>query len=197
MITASSGKSRHVDAGAPVLQSSRTKSRRKSRVDHHQELFKSQSLLAPIPRTTIANKKIQRGPSVPEGRNPWTRMVALPESESGDLLLRKTSVSFPQSKVCRHCHQICREVDLSFGTAAKAKLDMQIEAILKPKKGNRTKRKKKDADEELDRYADEEVSRLREAMLAAAADDDQSNKQKLPATAKLKLLPQVLEILRK
>jgi transcription factor SPN1 len=59
------------------------------------------------------------------------------------------------------------------------------------------KRKKKDADEELDRYADEEVSRLREAMLAAAADDDQSNKQKLPATAKLKLLPQVLEILRK
>jgi len=74
---------------------------------------------------------------------------------------------------------------------------MQIEAILKPKKGNRIKRKKKDADEELDRYADEEVSRLREAMLAAAADDDHSNKQKLPATAKLKLLPQVLEILRK
>ncbi|KAF9649269.1 hypothetical protein BDM02DRAFT_3114035 [Thelephora ganbajun] len=62
------------------------------------------------------------------------------------------------------------------------KLDMQIEAILKPKKGNRMKRKKKDADEELDRYADEEVSRLREAMLAAAADDDQSNKQKLPAS---------------
>lgn len=76
------------------------------------------------------------------------------------------------------------------------KLDMQIEAILKPKKGNRTKRKK-NADEELDRYADEEVSRLREAMLAAAADDEQSNKQKLPATSKLKLLPQVLEILRK
>jgi transcription factor SPN1 len=88
-------------------------------------------------------------------------------------------------------------VDLTFGIAAKMKLDMQIEAILKPKKGNRTKRKKKDADEELDRYADEEVSRLREAMLAAAADDDQSNKQKLPATSKLKLLPQVLEILRK
>lgn len=76
------------------------------------------------------------------------------------------------------------------------KLDMQIEAILKPKKANRMKRKK-NADEELDRYADEEVSRLRETMLAAAADDVQSNKHKLPATAKLKLLPQVLEILRK
>lgn len=117
-------------------------------------------------------------------------------SESGDPSSRKTSVSFLRNKVRR---RICiySEIGLTAGTAAKMKLDMQIEAILKPKKGNRMKRKKKDADEELDRYADEEVSRLREAMLAAAADDDQSNKQKLPATAKLKLLPQVLEILRK
>ena len=125
------------------------------------------------------------------------RMDVPPGSESGDLLLRRTSASFHQSKVRRHEHPICHEIYFTSGTAAKMKLDMQIEAILKPKKGNRMKRKKKDADEELDRYADEEVSRLREAMLAAAADDDQSNKQKLPATAKLKLLPQVLEILRK
>lgn len=125
-------------------------------------------------------------------------MDALPGSESDDLLLRRTSASFLQNKASRHscrCHH--EIIDLACGAAAKMKLDMQIEAILKPKKGNRMKRKKKDADEELDRYADEEVSRLREAMLAAAADDDQSNKQKLPATAKLKLLPQVLEILRK
>jgi transcription factor SPN1 len=74
---------------------------------------------------------------------------------------------------------------------------MQIDAILKPKKSSRPKRKKKDADEELDRYADEEVSRLREAMLSAAIDDDQANKEKHPATAKLKLLPQVLDVLRK
>ena len=75
---------------------------------------------------------------------------------------------------------------------------MQIEAILKPKKGSRPKRKKKDADaDELDRAADEEVSRLREAMLAAAADDEQANKEKLPAIAKLRLLPQVMEVLRK
>lgn len=75
---------------------------------------------------------------------------------------------------------------------------MQIEAILKPKKASRPKRKKKDADEDvLDRVADEEVSRLREAMLAAAADDEQANKEKLPAIAKLRLLPQVLEVLRK
>jgi len=48
-----------------------------------------------------------------------------------------------------------------------------------------------------DRFADEEVSRLREAMLGAAADDEQANREKLPATNKLKLLPQVLEVLRK
>jgi len=49
----------------------------------------------------------------------------------------------------------------------------------------------------LDRFADEEVARLREAMLSAAAEDDHANKDKLPATAKLRLLPQVMEVLRK
>ena len=77
------------------------------------------------------------------------------------------------------------------------RLDMQIEAILKPSRGSRTKRKRKGDEDVLDRYADEEVSRLRETMLAAAADDDQANKEKLPATAKLRLLPQVMEVLRK
>lgn len=74
---------------------------------------------------------------------------------------------------------------------------MQIEAILKPKKASRQKRKRKDDEDVLDRYADEEVSRLRETMLAAAADDEQANKEKLPAVAKLRLLPSVMEVLRK
>ncbi|KAI0635969.1 hypothetical protein C8Q77DRAFT_1155708 [Trametes polyzona] len=81
--------------------------------------------------------------------------------------------------------------------AKKVKLDMTIEAILKPKRGMRQKRKRKDDDDVLDKYADEEVSRLREAMLTAAADDEQANKEKLPATSKLRLLPQVMEVLRK
>lgn len=77
-------------------------------------------------------------------------------------------------------------------------MDMQIEAILKPKKGSRPKKRKKDADEDvLDRAADEEVSRLREAMLSAAADDEQANREKLPAISKLKLLPQVMDVLRR
>jgi transcription factor SPN1 len=67
---------------------------------------------------------------------------------------------------------------------------MQIEAILKSKKSNRPKKRKKDAEEDvLDRFADEEVSRLRESMVSAAAEDVQANKDKLPATSKLKLLP--------
>ncbi|KAI8980219.1 hypothetical protein BD414DRAFT_465614 [Trametes punicea] len=79
----------------------------------------------------------------------------------------------------------------------KMELDMKIEAILKPKRGSRPKRKRKDDDDVLDKYADEEVSRLREAMLTAAADDEQANREKLPATSKLRLLPQVMEVLRK
>ncbi|KAG1725251.1 transcription factor iws1 [Suillus lakei] len=87
--------------------------------------------------------------------------------------------------------------DLPPEKANKIRMDMQFDAILKPKKANRQKKPKKDDEEILDRFADEEVSRLREAMLGAAADDEQSNRDKLPATNKLKLLPQVMEVLRK
>ena len=73
---------------------------------------------------------------------------------------------------------------------------MQIEAILKPKKASRSKKRKNDEDV-LDRAADEDVSKLREVMLTAAAEDEQCNREKRPATSKLKQLPQVMEILRK
>ncbi|KAI0035403.1 hypothetical protein K488DRAFT_43311 [Vararia minispora EC-137] len=76
-------------------------------------------------------------------------------------------------------------------------LDMMINDIVKGgKRANRPKKRKKD-DVELDQYADEEVSRLRELMLAAADDDIAANREKLPATAKLRLLPQVMDVLRK
>ena len=41
------------------------------------------------------------------------------------------------------------------------------------------------------------LSRLREMMMNAAADDEQSNREKIPATAKLRMLPQVMDVLRK
>ncbi|KZS92570.1 hypothetical protein SISNIDRAFT_486586 [Sistotremastrum niveocremeum HHB9708] len=82
--------------------------------------------------------------------------------------------------------------------ARKAQLDLQIESILKTKKASRPKKRKKDAEEEvIDRFADEEVQRLRENMIAAADDDIQANKDKLPATSKLKMLPQVMDVLQK
>lgn len=73
---------------------------------------------------------------------------------------------------------------------------MQIEAILKPKKSSRMK-KRKTNDEVLDSFADDEVARLRETMNAAADEDVRANNDKLPATAKLRLLPEAMETLRK
>ena len=77
-------------------------------------------------------------------------------------------------------------------------MQRQIDDIIKSKKRSRPKKRKKDAEEEvLDRFADEEAIQLREDMLRAAAEDDEANKDKLPGTAKLKLLPRVKEMLQK
>lgn len=77
-------------------------------------------------------------------------------------------------------------------------MDLQIESILRSKKGMRPKKRKKDAEEDvLDRFADDEVSRLRDAMIQASEEDMASNKEHLPATAKLRMLPQVMEVLQK
>jgi len=73
---------------------------------------------------------------------------------------------------------------------------MQIEAILKPKKVSRH-RKKKANEEVLDSFADDEVARLRETMNAAAEEDQRANSEKQPAMAKLRLLPQAMETLQR
>lgn len=74
---------------------------------------------------------------------------------------------------------------------------MQIEAILKTKKRSSAKKRSKANEEVLDSFADDEVARLREAMNAAADEDIRANSEKLPATAKLRLLPEAMETLRK
>ena len=83
-----------------------------------------------------------------------------------------------------------------FYSANKLRLDMKIDEILRSKKSNRP-RKKKANDEVLDSFADDEVARLREAMNTAADEDIRSNNDKLPATAKLRLLPEAMDTLRK
>lgn len=74
---------------------------------------------------------------------------------------------------------------------------MKIDAIVKSNKTHRPKKRKGADEDALDRFADEEVSQLREEMLKAAAEDDDANKDKLPATGKLRLLPKVKEVLQK
>ncbi|PPR03082.1 hypothetical protein CVT24_012395 [Panaeolus cyanescens] len=81
--------------------------------------------------------------------------------------------------------------------AKKARLNIQIEQILRGGKKSNRQRKKKANEEVLDTYADDEVARLREAMNNAADEDIRSNQEKLPATAKLKLLTEAIETLRK
>ncbi|KAJ3762789.1 transcription factor iws1 [Lentinula raphanica] len=80
--------------------------------------------------------------------------------------------------------------------ANKIKLDMQLEAILKNKKSSRPK-KRKNNDEVLDSFADDEVARLRETMNNAADEDVKSKDSKMPATAKLRFLAEAMETLRK
>ncbi|KIM40514.1 hypothetical protein M413DRAFT_445962 [Hebeloma cylindrosporum] len=91
------------------------------------------------------------------------------------------------------------EIDLSElppEQAKKVRLDMKIDEILRSKKTNRP-RKKKNNDEVLDSFADDEVARLRETMNNAADEDIRANTDKLPATTKLRLLPEAMETLRK
>lgn len=81
-------------------------------------------------------------------------------------------------------------------TANKIRLDMKIDDILKSKKSSRP-RKKKTGEEVLDSFADDEVARLREAMNNAADEDVRANQEKLPALAKLKMVGEVGDVLRK
>ncbi|KIY44150.1 hypothetical protein FISHEDRAFT_52446, partial [Fistulina hepatica ATCC 64428] len=80
--------------------------------------------------------------------------------------------------------------------ASKRRVDMEIDAILKPKKPIRSKKRKAN-EEVLDSFADDEVARMREAMSNAADEDIRANEEKLPAIAKLRLLSEAMETLRK
>uniref|UniRef100_A0A8H7Y353 TFIIS N-terminal domain-containing protein n=1 Tax=Psilocybe cubensis TaxID=181762 RepID=A0A8H7Y353_PSICU len=84
--------------------------------------------------------------------------------------------------------------DLPPEQASRARLDMRLDEILKTKK---SKPKKKKNEEILDNFADDEVARLREAMNNAAEEDIRANTEKMPATSKLRLLPEAMDTLRK
>ncbi|WWC60476.1 uncharacterized protein I303_103049 [Kwoniella dejecticola CBS 10117] len=65
------------------------------------------------------------------------------------------------------------------------------------KKAKVTRRKKKGDDEDIvDNYHDEICARLRDRMVSAADKDEAANRQKLPGTAKLAMLDEVMGVLR-
>ncbi|KAJ4467200.1 hypothetical protein C8J55DRAFT_544379 [Lentinula edodes] len=116
------------------------------------------------------------------------------EGEEGKTRKRKRTSTVKKTKKSAY-----EDVDLSQlppEQANKIRLDRQIEAILKTKKSSRPK-KRKNNDEVLDSFADDEVARLRETMNNAAEEDMKANQEKLPATAKLRFLAEAMETLRK
>ena len=82
--------------------------------------------------------------------------------------------------------------------ANKIRLDMKIDEILRSKKPSRPRKKKSPSSAEvLDSFADDEVARLRESMNNAVDEDMRANQEKLPALAKLRMLREVVDTLRK
>ncbi|KAG8944550.1 Transcription factor iws1 [Tulasnella sp. 419] len=88
------------------------------------------------------------------------------------------------------------QIELSPEEQRRLALNQKIDSIIKPSK-HRPKKRKKGDEEMLDRYADDEVNRLREEMNQAADADCSANMEKRPATAKLRMLPEVMEVLQK
>ncbi|RXK34887.1 hypothetical protein M231_07851 [Tremella mesenterica] len=80
-------------------------------------------------------------------------------------------------------------------TQRRMALEARIDAIGKKPKNTRRKRKGEDVDI-LDEYHESICIRLRDRMLAAAEKDKASNDAKLPATAKLAMLDEVMSVLR-
>ncbi|WVQ65078.1 uncharacterized protein L199_003249 [Kwoniella botswanensis] len=80
-------------------------------------------------------------------------------------------------------------------TQRRMALEERIDNIGKKQKV--TRRKKKGDDEDIvDNYHDEICARLRDRMISAADKDEAANRQKLPGTAKLAMLDEVMGVLR-
>ncbi|KAG0139300.1 hypothetical protein CROQUDRAFT_395774 [Cronartium quercuum f. sp. fusiforme G11] len=78
----------------------------------------------------------------------------------------------------------------------KQDLDDRIDQVAsKNEKGK--KLRKKGGDDDLEMLADEEVSQLRSKMMAAVNEDNEANKERRLATAKMMLLPMVTSTMQK
>ncbi|RDB25719.1 Transcription factor IWS1 [Hypsizygus marmoreus] len=135
--------------------------------------------------------------SAGESEDDYREQTSKPSQNKRTVVRKRSTEARPVQRKRKRKEQV--EIDLNDlppEQASKIRLDMQIEAILKPKKAMR-RGKKKANEEVLDSFADDEVARLREAMNAAADDDQRANVEKMPATGKLRLLPEAMETLQK
>ncbi|GAA5920423.1 hypothetical protein JCM1841_003391 [Sporobolomyces salmonicolor] len=89
------------------------------------------------------------------------------------------------------------EEELDPQTRARKDLNARLTAIVKKpsKKGN--KKKKQQDEEDLEMMNDEAVATLRASMLQAADRDGEENENGRPAIHKLRMLPQVVELMQK
>ncbi|EPQ26043.1 uncharacterized protein PFL1_06496 [Pseudozyma flocculosa PF-1] len=86
-------------------------------------------------------------------------------------------------------------VEMSAQDIRRSRTDALIDEALKS--GKRKAPRKRAGEDDLDLLADEEVSALRREMVMAADDDEEANRLKKPAVAKLRLLPRVVQTLQK
>ncbi|KAK7463478.1 Transcription factor iws1 [Stygiomarasmius scandens] len=124
-----------------------------------------------------------------------------PDEPSDDEYKKPTKERPPPRKRKRTAKRKQRETvdinDLPPEQASKHRIDLAIEAALKSGKKTSRPKKRKNDDQVLDSFADDQVARLRETMITAADEDIRSNQEKLPATAKLRALPDAMDTLRK
>jgi len=85
-------------------------------------------------------------------------------------------------------------IELTAEQKRRQDLDSQLDAIIKQPKGMRRRRRKNDGD---DTFADDEVMRVKDQMNIAALEDEEAIMEKKPALAKLRMLPEVMDVLRK
>ncbi|WRT65848.1 uncharacterized protein IL334_002799 [Kwoniella shivajii] len=81
-------------------------------------------------------------------------------------------------------------------TQRRMALEERIDNIGKKAKVQRRKKKGGDDEDIVDNYHDEICARLRDRMISAADKDEAANRQKLPGTAKLAMLDEVMSVLR-
>lgn len=137
-----------------------------------------------------------------DGAHAGDGLPSIPMREAGDdakPTLTKKKPSKKKSTAVDEEAVADQEPDLQLtGTAlVRAQVDAQIEAALKSGKRRQTRRRAAAGEDDLEMLADEEVSALRSDMIMAADEDEEANRYKQPAKAKLRLLPQVVSTLQK